>query len=81
MVLTNSEKESNTLNASVFTVVWLFIFIVQFSGKKLIIGNVTVKNYVKEHSSKKGLILKFISLRMVINFDMIGFLVFKHAMK
>ena len=76
-----------------FTVVWLFIFSLcsaQSSGK---IGNVTVKNYLKESvlsilcfiiqgkgSSGKGLILKFILLRMVINFDTIGFLVFTHAM-
>ena len=52
MGLTNSEKESKTLNASVFTVVWLFIFILCSTLHSLqvkkIIGNVTVKNHLKE---------------------------------
>ena len=35
----------------------------------------------RKGSSEEALILKFIFLRMVINFDKIGFLVFTHAMK
>ena len=52
MGLTNSEKELNTLNASVFTVVLLFIFILCSTLRSLqvkkIIENVTVKNHLKE---------------------------------
>ena len=43
---------THLLNASVFTVVWLFIFILYSTlhilQVKKIIGNVTVKNYLKE---------------------------------
>ena len=53
MGLTNSEKASNNLNASVLTVVWLFIFILcstlhSLQVKKIIIGNVTINNYCKK---------------------------------
>ena len=40
-----------------------------------------VLSYSRKGSSKKGLIPKFILLRMLINFDMIRFLVFTHTMK
>ena len=57
----------------------------QSLGKK-IVGKVTVKNYFKENllsilCFKRALILKFILLRMVINFDTNGFLVSTHAMR
>ena len=44
MGLTKTEKESNTLHGSV-------INSAQSSGKKIIIGNVTAKNYLKESLS------------------------------
>ena len=40
-----------------------------------------VLSYSRKGSSEKGLIPKFILLCMLINFDMIRFLVFMHTMK
>ena len=92
---TKTEKESNTLSGSVISVVWLVVLnSAQSSGKKKKIGNVTVKNSLKEGlstilcfiiqgkgSSGKGLNLKFIMLRMVILTRLSLILVFRHAMK
>ena len=81
----------------VFTVVWLFIFILcstlhslqvknnwkcdsqELFERKLVVY--FVLHYSRKGSSGKDLILKFILLRMVINFDMIGFLVFTHSIE
>ena len=86
MGLTNSDKELNA-----FTVVWLYIFILCSTLHSLQVKNnwkcdrklvvYFVLHYSRRDSSEKGLILKVILFRMVINFDMIAFIVFTHAMK
>ena len=48
--------------------------------RKLVV-NYFVLYYSRKSSSEEGLILKFILLHMVINFDIIGFLDFTHALK
>ena len=72
-----SEKESKTLNASVFTVVWLLycaqLCTVRVERKLLVYF---VLYYSRKGSSEEGLILKSILLHMVIRFDIIGLLDF-----